>query len=72
MVLVGIKGLDTLVPVRGPDGKVIGFSSLRTVLYLQFFLSDKVRLFWEIHQEGPGADVDIVRPDTDEAEHYMK
>ena len=46
-------------------------ASLRYLLYSHYKLEDGNNVFWEIHQQGLLADVDIVRPSVDEAEHLV-
>ena len=70
--LVGIVALDSPIPYLDSKGEVIGQSTLRQVLYSQYVMSDNVKLFWEIHQGGVLADVDIVRAKTDEAKYTVE
>ena len=65
--LVGITQLDNPVAIRSSSGDVVGHATLRQLLYTQYKIGNGIELFWEIHQMGLMADVDVVRPKDDEA-----
>ena len=65
--LVGITQLDNPVAIRSSSGNVVGHATLRHLLYTHYKIGKGIELFWEIHQMGLMADVDVVRPKDDEA-----
>ena len=68
--LIGIVALDKAVPFYSASDPttVKGSFTLRAVLYRFISLADKHSLFAEIHQEMNLASVDVVIPNTPEAE----
>ena len=69
--LIGIIHLDKPVPIRNSDGDVVAHASLRHILYIRYKIGKGIELFWEIHQMGLMADVDVVRPRDNEARHII-
>ena len=58
--LIGITELDKPVAIRNADSDVVAHASLRHLLYTQYKIGKGIELFWEIHQMGLMADVDVV------------
>ena len=65
--LVGVTQLDWPVPIRNSDGMEVGYATLRHLLYSHYKIGKGIELFWEIHQMGLMADVDVIRPKDEEA-----
>ena len=70
--LIGITALDDPVPVRNSKGEIVTNTSLRSVLYAKYKVAGDIDLFWEIHQGGDFADVDVIRPKNNEAKDTIE
>lgn len=70
--LRGIVNLEATAPVFSvTTKKKVGELSLRQVLLKQFRMSDGTSLIAEVHQRGPMGTVDVIVPNTPEAESMI-
>jgi uncharacterized membrane protein YgcG len=71
--LRGILDEDKEVPFYSVTdrSKVVGYMTLRRVLYICFVMSDGYRLFEEVHQAAPMGAVDVVVPNCAESEKML-